>query len=389
MFWHIKKTINHSISDNSFSQEKIFHPWRLIFLSILLGTFILTACSCASNETSSEKSGRNFGRIQIHPNGEDWIFTEYKFTGKNNDQSEGHILKFNIHTNKLHRYLLPAGYDYAFPNFSPKGNWILAIRYPSHDNTYAKFQKTLEHGEIIMMRTDGSDFQVLSAPKGRLTGPAMSPSETKIAYWLGATPRPEGSKTILADFDVYEYDLTTKQSYLFSGPFECFGAGRLQYIDEDTLLLNADYPRVAPGGPRVDKAKFNYSEVYIIKRGEKKLPDSAFSNIENSKYASIDKNNNYYMYGQLPGASFVRVSAANEIEFWKMPSTNPIMQLRDIVADPNGRYMAFQYLAGGLHSKGRAVGMLVLNSGEWLQVIIPPFDSVFQYRLSLFNNEKK
>jgi hypothetical protein len=77
------------------------------------------------------------------------------------------------------------------------------------------------------------------------------------------------------------------------------------------------------------------------------------------------------VYYQLPGASFVRGSATSEIESWKML----IMQLIGIVADPNGRYMAFPYVAGELHSKKRAIGMLVLDSGEWLQVRIPPFDS--------------
>jgi hypothetical protein len=381
MFWHITRIVNPDISNNSFSQEKKFHPWHLIFLSILLAAFMLTTCSCDFLETPPkyappfelEKKGRNFGSIKISPNGEDWIFTEYKFTGKNNDKSEAYILKLNIPTRKLYRYDLPAGYDYAFANFSPRGNWIVAIRYPSHDNTYAKFQKTLENGEIVMMRTDGSDFQVLSAPKGRYVGPAMSPSETKIAYWLGKTPRPEGSKTILMNFDVYEYDLTTKQSSMFSGPFEYFGVSDLQYIDEDTLLLNADYPLVASDDPFAYAKKYNNSEVYIINRGQNKLPDPAFSNIENASNASLGKNNNYYMYGQDPkkGASFVRVSAANEIEFWTMP----IMQPRGIVADPNGRYMAFQYIVGELGSKKRAMGALVLDSGEWIQVRIPPFDS--------------
>jgi hypothetical protein len=381
MFWRIKRIADHSVSGNRFSQEKAFHPWQSFFLSILLTAFMLTLCSCDFLETPPkyappfelEKNGRNFGSIKISPNGEDWIFTEYKFTGKNKDQSEAHILILNIPTRKLYRYDLPAGYDYAFPIFSPKGNWILAIRYPSHDSSYAKFQKTLEHGEIVMMRPDGSDFQVLSAPKGRYVDPAMSPSETKIAYWSGATPRPEGSKTILANFNVYEYDLTTKQSSMFSGPFNYFGVGRLQYIDEDTLLLNADYPLVAPDDPFAYSKKYNNSQVYITKRGEKKLPAPAFSNIEHSMWASLDKNNNYYMYGQDPkkGASFTRVSAANEIKFWTMP----IMQPRSVIADPNGRYMAFQYTIGELRSKERAMGMLVLDSGEWFQVIIPPFDS--------------
>ncbi|MBU2613775.1 hypothetical protein KJ925_04985, partial [Patescibacteria group bacterium] len=155
--------------------------------------------------------------------------------------------------------------------------------------------------------------------------------------------------------------------------FEYFGVSDIQYIDEDTLLLNAEYPRVVPGGPRVDAKKYNYSQVYIIKRGEKNLPAPYFANIEHSSYASLDKNNNYYMFGVDPqkGSSFVRVSAANEIEFW----TKPIMQPRSVIADPNGRYMAFQYIVGELRSKERAMGALVLDSGEWLQVRIPSFDS--------------
>jgi len=77
------------------------------------------------------------------------------------------------------------------------------------------------------------------------------------------------------------------------------------------------------------------------------------------------------VYCQLPGASFVRGSATNEIESREML----FMQLIGIVADPNGRYMAFTHIAGKLHSKNRAMGMLVLDSGEWFQVSIPPFDS--------------
>ncbi len=98
-------------------------------------------------------------------------------------------------------------------------------------------------------------------------------------------------------------------------------------------------------------------------------------NFKNSEYASLDRNNNYYMVGehQQRGLSFIRVSASNEIEFWTMP----FMQVMDVVADPNGRYMAFMHNTGERHSQGvqRAMGMLDLSSGKWIQVRIPSFDS--------------
>ena len=287
-------------SDKSFSKKTTFHPWQVFFLIIFLAMFTFANEGCKNAETKPlyappfdlEETGRHYDKISINPNGEDWTFSE--FIENNTKQSESYILRFNLRTKHLYRYLTPAGYEYAFPNFSPKGNWIVAIRFPSHDNTYAQFQQSLKNGEIVMMRSDGSDFQVLSAPKGRYASPAMSPSETKIAYWRADTQRPPGSKTIVTNFDVYEYDIITKQSSLFSGPFKYYGVHDLQYIDEDTVLLGAIYPSPPPGTLGIDAKQYNYSEVYINKRGEKNLPDPSFMAFRGSKYASIDKYNNYY-----------------------------------------------------------------------------------------------
>jgi hypothetical protein len=109
----------------------------------------------------------------------------------------------------------------------------------------------------------------------------------------------------------------------------------------------------------------------LTSSGEKTLPDPSFIKFKNAKYASVDKNNNYYFEGEPPqrGSSYIRVSAANEIEFWTMP----LMQVMNVVADPNGRYMAFMYNTGDVNSRKlqRAMGMLDLSSGKWTQVRIP------------------
>src|ERR1035441_4650633 len=114
----------HMFPYKGLSHKTTFQTYSLSLLIIFLGVFMLNNKSVATQPLYAppfeiEKIGRGFDKISIHPNGEDWIFSEC--VENNSNQSECHILKFNLHTKQLYRYVTPAGYQYSFPSFSPKG----------------------------------------------------------------------------------------------------------------------------------------------------------------------------------------------------------------------------------------------------------------------------
>lgn len=107
------------------------------------------------------------------------------------------------------------------------------------------------------MNKDGSQFHTLPTPKGIIATATFSPDGKKIAYWTGKTIRKPGSKTLVADFDVREFDFATQKDTQFSDSFNFFGISSINYFNESTLLIGASSPRPPPGKLSDDQKEFN------------------------------------------------------------------------------------------------------------------------------------
>lgn len=325
-----------------------------------------------------EKNGRDFDKISIHPNSEEWLFTEC--SRELNSGGDCHLLRYNINSKQLQRYLLPDGYLYSYASFSPQGNYIVMSRSPKHDGSEEKIRQSLENGEIVMMRSDGRDFRVLSIPKGRNLAPVMSKDETKVAYWRKSSgPLPPSRRSGLGDFDVREYDMRTQQDSIFAGLFHFLEGGNLQYLSENEILTSSYAPRKYAQSLSDYKKRFNSSEVYILTRGATETPDPTFTDVELAKRPSVDSEGNVYLDGQkMPGvgSALFRKSPSGEVTFWRQPHLGgygPIF----VSAAPNGQYIAFIYSAEGTRwaEKKSAMGLLDMGSSKWLPVNIPPLQS--------------
>lgn len=355
----------------------------LIFLMVL-GVNFMSLAQVNTGEKNSlippfmlEKNGRDFDKISVHPNNEEWLFTEC--SNEINKEGECYVLKFNTKTKQFIRYGLPENYLYSYASFSPKGNYIIMSRSPKHDGTEEKMRQSFDNGQIAIMRADGTDFKVIPIPNGHNLSPIMSPDETKITYWRSSSQRPPGSKSRLVDFDMREYDLITKQDALFAGPFHFFEAGNSQYISEDEILISSYGPRKYAQSMGEYQNKFNGSQVYKLKRGAVDVPDPSLVDVEHARSPSIDRAGNIYLDGQRmprPGSALFRKSLSGEVSLWTLPYLGP-HGIRHLTVSPNGEYMLFVYVAEGadFYDKKNAIGQLNTLTGEWLPVNLPPVRS--------------
>ena len=347
-----------------------------------LALYLMTACaSLAPNsslllpEFTTETNGRDFRGLSIFPNSEDWLFTEC--ARDLNPEGDCYLLKYSLNSKQLQRYVLPAGYLYGNANISPSGSHIIFDRVPKHDGSDEMMNHSFDSGQILMMRTDGTDFSVLPISKGRILGPVMSRDEARIAYWRRTSAKGERHARHWSDGDVWEFQLRTGQDQLFAGPFHFFDGIISQYVSNDEVLLQT-YATQSTVQISDYRKMFNGSEVYKLRRGSTEFPAPSFIDIQNASSPSVDKEGNIYLSGQqLPkfGSAFFRKSPSGETDHWIQPIFQPAGEIN--VVAPNGQYVAFMYVADGTSyaDKKRAFGVLNLGTSEWQQVAIPPLQS--------------
>jgi Tol biopolymer transport system component len=360
-------------------------PIVVLLLTILGGCMNQESAAVDAPQFTLEKYGRDFDRISIHPNSEEWLFTEC--SRELNPEGDCHLLRYNINRKQLQRYILPDGYLYSYASFSPQGNFIVISRSPKHDGSDEKIQQSFENGEIVMMRSDGTDFKVLPIPKGRNLAPVMSKDETKIAYWKISSQRTPGGGRGWGDFDMHEYDLKTKQDTLFAGPFHFVSGGNSQYVSENEIMINSYGPRKYAQSMTDYQKKFNSSEVYILKRGAIDMPSPTFTEVELARQPSTDREGNIYLDGQkMPGvgSALFRMAPSGEITIWRQPYLGDVGPQHPVVS-PNGLYIAFIYSADGTRwaEKKRAMGMLDTVSSKWIPVSIPLLQASVQLVVKL------
>lgn len=325
-----------------------------------------------SNDFSLERNGRDFKSLSIHPNGEDWFFTECSREFDLN--GDCYVLQYSLKTKKLQRYDLPSNYLYGYANFSPQGRYIIMSRTPKHNGSKKEYQDAIEKSEITIMQSDGKNFTILPIANGNKILPIMSKNEMKISYWRSATLIPFRNTLISADFDVYEYDLENEKEELFSGPYNFFDPGNIQYFSENEILLSSYGPKKYIASSEYSR-KFNGSQIYKIQKGRNDSLTPFFVEIANVKDPSIDRYGNIYLTGQPPrlGSSFVKITPNKDVIFWQANTNLALSGFREVITDPNGKYVAFVYVAEGKNYRDRknSFGILYVNNGSWVPVYIP------------------
>ena len=310
---------------------------------------------------------RGFQHISIHPNDDEWLITE--------SAEKNYLLLYSFRTGGLQRYELPGQYKYMFAAFSPSGKQIVMVRKESLPGEMMSDRLAeLKTSEIAVMNKDGSAFRTLPATKGIIAGATFSPDEKKIAYWIGKTIRKPGSKSLISDFDVREYDLITSADRLFAGPFNFTDISGLSYLSDSTIIVGAYSPRLQPGEIWDYKKKFNDSEIFQFDRGQTEIPIPKFSNhyYANSPAADGKKNIFFIDFPVNAGQSLTKISNDGKSVSWRVPNFGS-SDIYKLFASPSGKYVAFTYGAYSINSgKGNfSIGIFRTDEETWSSLPVP------------------
>ncbi len=313
---------------------------------------------------------RGFQHVSIHPNDEDWLITEI---GEKN-----HFLLYSLKTRRLQRYELPGPYKYTFAAFSPSGKQIVMVRKERISGEMMSDRiAEIQTSEIAVMNKDGSQFHLLPIAKGIIVNASFSPDEKKIAYWIGKTIRKPSSKSLVADFDVREFDLTTGQDRLFAGPFNFTEISNLSYLSDSTLVVGAYSPRIQPGELWEYKKKFNGSEIFQIDRGQIESPTPRFSDHRNANSPALDKRKNIFFidFPLQAGQSLTKISSDGKYITWRTPAFdgNDIYKLS---VSASGKYVALTYGTYSVRTgKGNfSIGVFQTDQEKWSSLSVPSPD---------------
>ena len=317
-------------------------------------------------------AGRNFRGLSAHPNGEDLLLGECSLQSPDVCR----VLKYNLRTGALQHYDLPKDYGYWHASFSPSGKYIVMMRVPDPVGN-ANNLETLQRSEIVTMKSDGTDFRVVSLKPGYKDTPTMSDDDQLIAYWRG-TVRPPGSKSLVSRKDIWQINLQTGNDELFTGPFQFFEGGPLQYLPgNQEILTRAWGPAVHAQSMGEYSRRINNSSVYQFKRGQTDLPLPLLAEVEFADYASINSKGGTYFYGVRPTFSLFRKSKQGELTQWAFPRGVAGQDgITEVITLPSARYMLLIY---GIPTetfsrsapKQRRIGMLDMQTSTWLNLIVP------------------
>lgn len=324
------------------------------------------------------RDDRKFTWLSIHPDSERWLITEC--TNRiDPPRNRCYLFIYHRKNQSYQRLDLPQPYSYSYAQFSPSGQYLVAVRSPaSQSDSYEEKVRIANESEIIMMRSDGNGFRVLGIPKGRIKVPVFSPDESKVAYWTAGLIRPEGSKTFTSNFDLNEFDLQSETQRLFSGSFQFFLAGQFQYKSADRIVAHASGP-LNSGASSFDRDKqFNFSNLYCFDRQEKRLQDPCLSDIPHASHPSFDRDGNLYAEGAYPtyGMSLFRISPSGKKQVWRLPLiTNAGIGF--LVASPAGDHLGFIYSDASPASQFlySAIGYFDFSSERWIPVSLPAPES--------------
>lgn len=335
---------------------------------------------------SPPNGGRAIRSLSVHPNGVDWLFVECAQDGDNRCE----VMRYQLDSGRLYRYALPAAYSYTYARYSPKGNFIVMSRRPVHGNTEEDLRRSLNDSEIVLMRQDGRALEVIPTALGNKLWPFMSLDETRIAYWRVARLVPPGNRIRLFDFDIWEFDRRAMVERPFASVFHFVDGGQAQYISDDEILFESYGP--------IDhfseyRRRYDGNEIYRMRRGADKVPTpDVFDEIEHIRKPSMDRVGSLCLWGQIPryGLTVIRIAADGQRSGWLQEGgSDASFDPREVVCDPNGKYIASIYrdhpLRFGDGSGGLA--MLDIAVNKWSTLPLPPWADAEEIPVVISNGE--
>ncbi len=351
----------------------------MLVLSILASGESIAYDNTRDPPFQAATEGRRFGSISVHPDGEQWLITETVM--KNHDAQSEVIWLYHLPTKSMRQYQLPGAYQYVFPRFSPSGRYVLMSRYPVPIDAGQKaFRRALTQSEIVMMNTDGTGFQVLPIPKGRIFMPVMSPDESKVAFWLAKKERPPGERTILTNFTVFEFDVSTGSTRQFAGNFAFYEFHSLAYISNDQIVLGANGLVEGDSFPH-QSSDLAESQIFFQKRGVKEILNRSYTEFQGARDPTLDSLGNTYFKAEIKhiGISIVMQTIRRKFVIWRVPGS--AADILKIYADPTGNYLAVLYLlptSYGSPVRRQRLGSIALFDVKkeiWVNVMPPLYQT--------------
>ena len=332
-----------------------------------------------ASSTVDTPNGRDFRDLSIFPNSEELLLVE---VNEKKLPEHSRVLRYNLKKNTLQHYDLPKGYAYTDAKISPSGNYIVMKRVKEVDlSDEEKIRETLDNPEIVIMKTDGTDFRALKLNPGYKHGPILSNDDSKIAYWRGAL-RPPHSKSLASKLDIWEFDLKTGADTLFAGHFEFFEGAQMQYLPGDNeIIFHAYGPRAHAQSMSDYDKRYNRSQAYRASRGQSQLPESILTEVNYASYPTIGRNGDFIFLGVKPTFSLFKKSVQGPLTQWLIPhhflGPNGLTAI-DVAA--TGSFIAFIYSLPDDHydrfkEKQSGIGMLIPNTSEWRTLSIPSLES--------------
>ncbi len=359
--------------------------WFLPFLAIaLICGPVIAYDNRALPKFEIDTAGRHLNGVKIHPDGDRWLISECtdpaaptRFTCN--------LFLYNRRSKAYQRYDLPSDYMYVDAQFSPSGQWVVAVR-TRISQTQSREEKLQNYttSEIVMFRVDGTGFRILPIPKGQIKNPAMSPDERKVAFWVSDRIRPHREKTVFMHFDIHEFDLKDKKDTLFTGPHQFFLADGLQYKTQNEIIAGAYGPSAFASDMNVYQKEFGSSEIYSFRRGEKIYAKPIFSTIPSARSPGISANGRTYLIGQPKphGMSIIETNGESITRYWRVP---PIGEngIDNITASPDGSYIVFLYSTTPIRSNSpkHGLGIFDLSTERWIPARLPPLNAAASLRV--------
>ena len=344
--------------------------WISIFTASTAGAYDNTR----SPPFEASLIGRGFQNISIHPNGEEWLISEYSdaFT----PYSMCYLLIYNLKDHTYQRLDLPKNYSYVEANFSQSGEQIVFVRQPpSTKGGHADIMNSYANGEIVIMNRDGSGYRVLPIPRNRIVGPTLSPSGEKLAYLVASSDKPRSRGMHMAFFEIWEFDFKSGEHQLFAGPINFYHAAVISYLSESEIIAGAIFPEHTGTVERPDYLnQYRGSEIFRIKRGMRFAPEPSYYDLAYAKFPTIDLQGDIFYQAEVAkvGISLVRKNHLDNTTVWREPLMN-MASVSQYVAAPAGDYVGFIYGGPPLRTKQgtSALGYFDLKTEKWIPVIPP------------------
>ena len=368
----------------------------LCLIALLLCLFTLIACEkpaptevvvevptpaqteMLSRVTLLNVAGREFSSLSVHPNSQELLFLESR-----KDVPEfSKLLRYHLDTGKLQYYELPTEYNYLSAAFSPSGKFIVMWRMPViHGDRYALRAATAK-SEIVVMRSDGSERNVLVLREGLKMRPVMSHDDRHIAYWRGEVN--ERGRTSSRWNEVWEFDLKTGTDKRFGGRYYYCGTGRMQYFHgEGKLLINGYGPikrgtqdtisavnfkdpykkRSDPSAshPSTHDEVLNGSFIFAISRGATDYPEPNASDVPEQTNPSLNANHDlYFVSAHYLKTTFYKKTIGGVLSDLGYPR-GPMGEIYNAVVLPDSSHIAYVFVYRGNERGKRGIALFDLR----------------------------